>query len=84
MPSPPGLPLHSLPTGEASSSLPGPGGMGPCPAAPRTGFFCRIQPAAAPRIKCLWRESHAVTSGVAAMPVEPVRNLLPFTPSLGM
>lgn len=38
MPSPPGLPICSLPSGEASSSLPGPGGVGPCLVAPGTGF----------------------------------------------
>ena len=54
------------------------------PGSPQDGLFCRIRPAAAPRIKCLRRESHAVACGVAAMPVEPVRNLLPFAPSLGM
>lgn len=38
VPLPPGLPIRFLPTGEASSSLPSPGSIGPCLAAPRMGF----------------------------------------------
>lgn len=67
---------------EAWSSPLSPSGVKPCLAVPRTGF-----PAGSGRrqlrgSKCLRRESHAVAPGVAAAPMEPVRNL--FAPSLGV